>query len=46
MEFVSSFVSSFANLNWEVIAQLTMIGLIIVAGPLIILLMAARGSDL
>jgi len=40
------FLNAFTNLNWEVIAQLTMIGLIVVAGPLVIFLLAARSGDL
>jgi hypothetical protein len=46
MDFLNSFLSGFGNVNWEVIAQLTMIGLIIVSGPVVIFLLAARGGDL
>jgi hypothetical protein len=38
--------SLFSNINFEVIAQLTMVGLILIAGPIIIFLLAARGGDM
>jgi hypothetical protein len=38
--------SFFSNINFEVIAQLTMVGLILIAGPIIIFLLAARGGDM
>lgn len=41
-----NFLNTFTSLNWEVIAQLTMIGLIVVSGPLVIFLLAARSGDL
>ncbi|GAB4386295.1 MAG: hypothetical protein Kow00121_52630 [Elainellaceae cyanobacterium] len=34
------------GINWELIAQLTMLGLIVVAGPAVIFVLAARGGDL
>ncbi len=46
MDFLNSFLDAFTSVNWEVIAQLTMIGLIIVSGPVVIFLLAARGGDL
>ncbi len=46
MDFLNSFLSGFGNVNWEVIAQLSMVGLIILAGPAVIFLLAARGGDL
>lgn len=39
MDFITS-------LNWEVIVQLTLIGLIMVAGPIVIFVLAFRGGDL
>ncbi len=39
MEFLS-------NINFEVIAQLTMVTLILVAGPVVIFLLFLRGGDL
>ncbi|MEO1148390.1 MAG: photosystem II reaction center protein Ycf12 [Cyanobacteria bacterium J06638_22] len=35
-----------ANLNWEVIAQLTLVGLIMISGPIVIFVLAFRGGDL
>jgi hypothetical protein len=34
------------GINWEVIAQLTMLGLIVIAGPAVIFVLAFRGGDL
>ncbi|MBE9101006.1 photosystem II reaction center protein Ycf12/Psb30 [Vacuolonema iberomarrocanum] len=34
------------NLNWEVIAQLTLVGLIMISGPIVIFVLAFRGGDL
>jgi hypothetical protein len=38
--------SFLGNINWEVIAQLTMLAAIVVAGPVIIFALAALGGDL
>ncbi|AFY59532.1 MULTISPECIES: photosystem II reaction center protein Ycf12/Psb30 [Cyanophyceae] len=35
-----------SNINFEVIAQLTMIGMIAIAGPVVIFLLAARRGNL
>ncbi|MBE9136051.1 photosystem II reaction center protein Ycf12 [Nodosilinea sp. LEGE 07088] len=43
MSFLSSFLS---NINFELIAQLTMLGMIVVAGPVIVFLLFLRGGDL
>jgi hypothetical protein len=43
MDFLSSVLS---NINFELIAQLTMLTLVVVAGPVVIFLLAARGGDL
>ncbi|MBD2313513.1 photosystem II reaction center protein Ycf12 [Desertifilum sp. FACHB-1129] len=43
MDFITNIVGS---VNWEVIAQLTMLALIVIAGPVVIFLLAARGGDL
>ncbi|WP_416669014.1 photosystem II reaction center protein Ycf12/Psb30 [Egbenema bharatensis] len=43
MDFLTSLVG---GINWEVIAQLTMLGLIVVAGPAVIFVLAFRGGDL
>ncbi len=43
MDFITNF---FGNINFEVIAQLTMLALIVLAGPAVILVLASRGGDL
>jgi Photosystem II complex subunit Ycf12 len=43
MEALFSFLGS---INFELIAQLTMLAFIVIAGPVIIFLLAARGGDL
>ncbi|MEM6836919.1 MAG: photosystem II reaction center protein Ycf12 [Cyanobacteria bacterium P01_C01_bin.120] len=43
MEFISNFVS---GINIELIAQLTMLAMIVISGPIIVFLLAARGGDL
>jgi hypothetical protein len=43
MDFLTSLVG---GINWEVIAQLTMLALIVVAGPAVIFVLAFRGGDL
>ncbi|AFZ60415.1 photosystem II reaction center protein Ycf12 [Anabaena cylindrica FACHB-243] len=35
-----------ANINWEVIFQLTSVGLIIIAGPVVIFVLAFRNGNL
>lgn len=43
---MSSIINAVTSLNWEVIAQLTMLGLIVIAGPAVIVVLASRGGDL
>jgi Photosystem II complex subunit Ycf12 len=43
MDFITNL---FGNINFEVIAQLTMLALIVLAGPIVIFLLAARRGDL
>jgi Photosystem II complex subunit Ycf12 len=43
MDFVTNF---FGNINFEAIVQLTMIGMIAIAGPVVIFLLAVRGGNL
>ncbi|MBF2034793.1 MAG: photosystem II reaction center protein Ycf12 [Leptolyngbyaceae cyanobacterium T60_A2020_046] len=35
-----------SSINFELIAQLTMLVMIVIAGPVIVFLLAARGGDL
>ena len=50
MDFITNFFDSifsvFGSINFEVIAQLTMLALIVLAGPIVIFLLAARRGDL
>jgi hypothetical protein len=43
MEFISNLANS---INFELIAQLTMLAMIVISGPVIVFLLAARGGDL
>lgn len=43
MEFISNL---FNSISFELIAQLTMLAMIVIAGPVIVFLLAARGGDL
>lgn len=43
MDFITSF---FGNLNIETIIQLTLVALIVLAGPVVIFVLAFRGGDL
>jgi hypothetical protein len=38
--------SILTNVNWEAIAQLTLVSMIMIAGPLVIFVLAFRGGDL
>ncbi len=38
--------SALGNINWEVIAQLTMLAMIVLAGPIVIFALAAFKGDL
>ncbi|MBD1852426.1 photosystem II reaction center protein Ycf12 [Leptolyngbya sp. FACHB-711] len=43
MDFITSVLG---NINFETIAQLTMLALIVIAGPAVIFVLAFRGGDL
>lgn len=43
MDFITNL---FGSINFEVIAQLTMLALIVLAGPVVILVLASRSGDL
>ncbi|MGB3310776.1 MAG: photosystem II reaction center protein Ycf12 [Nodosilinea sp.] len=43
MSFLSNILS---NINFELIAQLTMLGMIVISGPVIVFLLFLRGGDL
>ncbi|WP_421659000.1 photosystem II reaction center protein Ycf12/Psb30 [Leptothermofonsia sp. ETS-13] len=46
MDFLNSLLNVFGEINFEAIAQLTMLAAIVIAGPVVIFLLAARGGDL
>jgi hypothetical protein len=35
-----------SSINWEAVAQLTLVGAIMLAGPIVIAVLAFRGGDL
>ncbi|WP_448600757.1 photosystem II reaction center protein Ycf12/Psb30 [Thermoleptolyngbya sp.] len=43
MELISNLLG---NINWEAIIQLTLVGMIMISGPVVIFLLAFRGGDL
>lgn len=43
MDFIANF---FGSINFELIAQLLMLAFIVIAGPVVIVLLAFRGGDL
>ncbi|MBW4521291.1 MAG: photosystem II reaction center protein Ycf12 [Scytolyngbya sp. HA4215-MV1] len=46
MEILDGILNVIAGINWEAIAQLTMLALIVIAGPVVIFLLAFRGGNL
>jgi hypothetical protein len=46
MSLIGQSVNILAGINFEVIFQLTMLGMIILAGPVIVFLLFLRGGDL
>jgi Photosystem II complex subunit Ycf12 len=45
MDFLSGIVDSVLSINWEVIAQLSMVAMIMISGPVVVFLLAAlRGN--
>jgi Photosystem II complex subunit Ycf12 len=46
MDFITDLFSGITSFNWEPIFQLTFVGLILVAGPIVVFLLALRGGDL
>lgn len=46
MDFLTNLAGGISSINFEVIAQLTMLALIVVAGPAVIFVLAFRGGDL
>jgi len=46
MDFLTNLAGGISSINFEVIAQLTMLALIVIAGPAVIFVLAFRGGDL
>lgn len=46
MDFITNLLNSVNNLNLEAILQLTLVAAIMLSGPVVIFLLAARGGDL
>ncbi len=46
MEFLSGFFDGISSINWEVIFQLVSVGLIMIAGPVVIFVLAVRNGNL
>ncbi|MEP0748864.1 photosystem II reaction center protein Ycf12 [Trichocoleus sp. DQ-A2] len=46
MEIFSDLFSGLSSINWEVIAQLGFVAVIMLAGPAVIFVLAFRGGDL
>ena len=43
MDFITNI---FSNINFQIIAQLTMLALVVISGPVVIVLLATRGGDM
>ena len=46
MDFLSGIVDSVLSINWEVIAKLSMVAMIAIAGPVVVFLLAALRGNL
>ncbi len=46
MDIVTNLFSGITSFNWEPIVQLSLVGLIIVSGPVVVVLLALKGGDL
>lgn len=46
MDFLNNLLSVFSGINFNVIFQLTCVALIMISGPVIIFILAAKGGDL
>jgi Photosystem II complex subunit Ycf12 len=46
MDFLSGIVDSVLGINWEVIGQLSMVAMILIAGPVVVFLLAALRGNL
>jgi Photosystem II complex subunit Ycf12 len=46
MDFLSGIVDGILGINWEVVAQLSMVAMIMIAGPVVVFLLAALRGNL
>ena len=46
MGFLTGIFDGLASINWEVIFQLTFVALIMLAGPVVVFVLALRGGDM
>ncbi len=46
MEFLDGAITFLAGVNFKLIFQLTCLALVVISGPVVIFLLAARGGDL
>jgi hypothetical protein len=46
MDFITNLLDGIGSINYEPIFQLTFVALIMIAGPVVIFLLAFRGGDL
>jgi len=46
MELVAGLFSIFNSIDFEVVAQLTMVSLVLIAGPVVIFVLVARGGNM
>jgi hypothetical protein len=46
MDFLTNLLDPITSLNWEVIFNLVFVSLIMIAGPVVVFLLAFRGGDL
>lgn len=46
MDFLSGIFDAVGSVNWELLGQLIVLALIVLAGPAVIVVLASRGGDL
>jgi Photosystem II complex subunit Ycf12 len=46
MDFLNGIIDGVLSINWEVIAQLSMVAMIMIAGPVVVFLLAALRGNL
>ncbi len=46
MDFLNGIIDGVLSINWEVIAQLSMVAMIAIAGPVVVFLLAALRGNL